>query len=258
MIALRLLGPLDLRGSDGRVLRTALGKPKRLALLAYLASARPAGFQSRDTLLGLLWPEFDQERARAALRQAVYVLRRALGDGVLVGCGDSVIGVDAGNLWCDATAFDEAIAATDHAKALDIYRGELLEGFHISGAPEFERWVARERARLAASAAAAAWALADADEADGDLRRALHWTRRLLAICPNDESALRRVVSLLHRVGDRAGAINVYQEFTRRLEEDYGLQPSAETRALISVVHTAAPVAIPRPPAGRPSSASQA
>ena len=240
MIALRLLGPVDLRGPDARVIRAVLAQPKRLALLAYLSAARPSGFHSRDTLLALLWPELDQEHARAALRQTVYVLRRELGDDVFVGCGDSVLGVEPAKLWCDANAFDQAIAAGELAKALDLYRGELLEGFHVSATPEFERWVDRARVPLAASAAAAAWKLADAEEGNGNARQALHWTGRLLAMCPDDERALCRTVNLLHRVGDRAAAIRVYEEFTRRLEADYGLEPSAHTRALIAAVRAGA------------------
>jgi DNA-binding SARP family transcriptional activator len=233
---LRLLGPVDLRTPDGVVLREVLGQSKRLALLAYLAAARPTGFHSRDTLLGLLWPEFDQGHARAALRQAVYVLRRALGGDVLIGCGDSVLGVDERKLWCDVNAFHQAIDSGELGTALSLYRGELLEGFHVPDSPGFERWVDRMRASLAASAATAAWKLADAEEAKGDYGRALHWMLLILAVRPDDEPALCRAVSFLDKVGDRAAAIRLYDEFSRRIREDYGLEPSIQTRRLIATV----------------------
>ena len=213
-----------------------MAQPKRLALLAYLAAARPAGFHSRDTLLALLWPDLNQEHARAALRQTVYMLRRELGADMVIGCGDSVLGVDPSTLWCDVNAFEQRIAAGDDTKALDLYRGELLEGFHVSGAVEFERWFDRERAWLARDAAAAAWRVADTEEKRGDQTRALNWARRLLALCPDDERALRHMVSLLSQAGDRGGAIRVYQEFTRHLDADYGLSPSPQTRALMASV----------------------
>lgn len=239
---LRLLGPVDLRTPDGHVLRDVLGQSKRLALLAYLAAARPIGFHSRDTLLALLWPDVDHDHARGALRQAVYVLRRALGTDVLVGCGDSVLGVDPDKLWCDVTAFEQAIASGDDTKALDLYRGELLEGFHVSRAPEFERWVDRERARRATDAAAATWRLADSEEKRGETARALHWTRRLLTLCPDDECALRHMVRLLHRTGDRAAALRAYNDFIRRFKADYGLEPSDQTRTLIASVRAEDPL----------------
>jgi serine/threonine-protein kinase len=67
MIEFRLLGSLDLTGPEG-TLRSVLAQPKRVALLAYLAVATPNGFHCRDKLLGLFWPESDQERGRGALR----------------------------------------------------------------------------------------------------------------------------------------------------------------------------------------------
>src|SRR5919205_360129 len=78
MIELRLFGAASLDSSDpGREreeLQALLTQPKRLALLAYLAVATPRGFHRRDRLLGLFWPELDEERARAAARPRGWVL----------------------------------------------------------------------------------------------------------------------------------------------------------------------------------------
>ncbi len=84
MIEFRTLGGLDLRDSHGRELRATLSAPKQAALLTYLAIATPGGFHRRDTLLALLWPELDHEHARRSLRQALYVIRRAVTNGALV------------------------------------------------------------------------------------------------------------------------------------------------------------------------------
>ena len=78
MIAFRTLGSLDLVDAGGQTLGAVLSGPKRAALLAYLAIARPRGFHRRDVLVALLWPELDQERARAALRHTLHHLRRSL------------------------------------------------------------------------------------------------------------------------------------------------------------------------------------
>ena len=88
MIELRLLGRLSLTSADGRDVRALLGQPRRLALLAYLAAATPPGFHRRDSLLALFWPELDQEHARAALRQALHVVRDALGADAVASQGD--------------------------------------------------------------------------------------------------------------------------------------------------------------------------
>src|ERR671927_225158 len=92
VVDFRVLGAVSLRGAGGRELRSVLAQPKRVALLAYLAAAHRR-FHRRDSLVALFWPELDQEHARAALRQALYSLRRPLGDGALESRGDDEIGL---------------------------------------------------------------------------------------------------------------------------------------------------------------------
>src|SRR2546425_4187486 len=168
VIELRLLGGLDLRRSDGRELDSILTQPKRVALLAFLAAATPYRLHRRDTLLGLFWPELDQEHARAALRQALHGLRQGLGADVLTSRGDEEVGVHDQRLWCDVRAFHHAFEASDWGHALELYRGSLLEGFFLSDSPEFERWLEVERARLRNRACQAAWTLAQQSKAEGD------------------------------------------------------------------------------------------
>ncbi|MGH7526162.1 MAG: hypothetical protein ACREMX_05615, partial [Gemmatimonadales bacterium] len=74
MIELHTFGRVELKSSNGHEIRAVLAQPKRAALLTYLAAAQPRGFQRRDALLALFWPELDQDRARAALRKAVHHL----------------------------------------------------------------------------------------------------------------------------------------------------------------------------------------
>lgn len=239
MIELRTLGVLDLRGADGYELRPILQQPKRLALLAYLAASHPRRFHRRDTLLGMFWPELDVEHARAALRRSLYVLRRTLGEGVIVGRGDEEVGLSSTELHCDAVAFAQALADGCPADALALYNGPLLPGFYISGAPEFERWLDEARARLHDRAAAAAWSLAEQADRDDDRIGAAEWARRAAALAPYDEAAHRRLLAALDRAGDRATALRAHDEFARRLRSDYELEPSPETRALAASLRAA-------------------
>src|SRR5947208_192334 len=149
VVEFRILGALNLLGAGGRELSSVLAQPKRIALLAYLAAATPRRLHRRDSLLALFWPELDQEHARAALRQALHGLRHALGDGVLVTRGDEDIGLDAERIRCDVVEFERAAVVGRLADALDLYRGDLLEGFFIRGAPEFEAEPAPETRALA-------------------------------------------------------------------------------------------------------------
>ena len=257
MIELRLLGTLHLTDAEGREVKSLLTRSRRFALLAYLAAALPRGFHRRDTLLALFWPDLDQEHARGALRQALHVLRGALGPDVMVTRGDEEIGLDFEAVHCDVAEFDRAVAAGRPEEALDLYRGALLEGFFISGAPDFERWQDQERARLQEAACRGAQALGDDAVARGDLAGAATWRRRNVQLAPHDEQPLRRLMTLLDRVGDRAGAVAAYDEFAKRLGADLETEPAAETKALLKAVHArdhAAPVVLSPPGAdARPS-----
>jgi DNA-binding SARP family transcriptional activator len=239
MIHFHTLGVLDLRDHQGHELRSVLQQPKRLGVLAYLVIASPRRFHRRDSLLALFWPDLDQDHARAALRRALYFLRAELGAEVIAGRGDDEIGVTEDTLWCDAPALDRALEEGAPERALALYRGPLLDGLYVSGAsPEYQEWLDRERGRLRSRAATAAKTLAARAESEGRLEDAAGWARRMLELAPDDEAALRGLVSLLDQSGDRAGAVQAYEEFARRLAQEYELEPSSETRAAVDAIRS--------------------
>jgi serine/threonine-protein kinase len=235
MLRLRTFGTLDLRRTGGDELRAVVAQPKRLALLAYLAIASPRGFHQRDKLLALFWPDLETDRARAALNRAIYFLRRELGDDVIISRGDE-LGLDADRLWCDATSFDQALQAGRARKALELYTGDLLPGFFVSNALGFEQWLEHERPRLRERASDAAWSLADEAERDGNIALAAHWARRGVELAPFQEIGVQRLLVLLDRAGDRAGATEAYNRFAEDLARELELAPSPETRALIDTI----------------------
>ncbi|UCG88101.1 MAG: PD40 domain-containing protein [Gemmatimonadota bacterium] len=232
MIEFRLLGSVDLKGPEG-TLRSVLAQPKRVALLAYLAVASPRGFHRRDKLLGLFWPESDQEHGRAALRKALYFLRQSLGEEVIVSRGDEEVGLAEDVLSCDAPAFEQALDVGDLEAALELYRGDLLEGFFISEAPEFERWLDKERQRLRERYVGALESLAEKAEAAGDHRSAVTCWKRLRALDLYNSRYVLRLMEALAAAGDRGNALQLAQEHERRLREDLEIEPVDEIRALI-------------------------
>jgi DNA-binding SARP family transcriptional activator/TolB-like protein len=233
MIELRTLGALELISADSRAVGSVLAQPRRAALLCYLALALPRGFHRRDTLFALFWPEYDAEQARHALRQSVYFLRRALGPNSIVSQGEE-LALAPDQVCCDVWEFERAVEQGRAADALALYRGELLAGFHISAAPDFERWLDEERSRLRQLVGEAGWWLAAARERDGDAAGAAEAARGAAARTPTDEAALRRLLLLLERLGDRSGAVRAYEAFVWKLEREYQLQPSAETQAMVT------------------------
>lgn len=240
MVELRILGPPRLVGSDGQTVETVVRQPKRTALLGYLAAALPRGFHRRDKLVALFWPELDEAHARNALSQALHVLRAALGEAAILARGESEVSLDTDLVRCDVAAFEGALASGRPAEAMALYRGDLLDGVFVSGAPEFERWLDRERDRVRRQAADAASQLIDAEERAGHLGRAVRWARRAAEVSPYEEAALRRLIDLLDRAGERAGAIHEYRDFERRLKADLDVDPSAETLALVEKVRARA------------------
>ena len=233
---LDLLGNIDLVNDEGGRVLSVIAQPRRIALLAYLVARADEPFKRRDRIVSVFWPDLDEEKGRHALRQALYVLRGSLGSEAVTSRGDDEISVPASVLWCDARAFEAALAENRPDIAMELYRGPLLPGFYLTDVIEFEHWLDSERLRMERLATEAAWELATAREGEGDTPAALHWGRRAGDLAPFDESLLRRLIELYLRVGDRGGALNAYENFTRRLRDELEAEPSEQTLALVERV----------------------
>ena len=123
----------------------------------------------------------------------------------------------------------------------------------MTDAPEFERWLEHERAWLRDRAAEQAWLLADRALASTRPIDAARWARRAVEYAPDDESAFRDLISVLYRVGDRAGALRAYEDFASRLQREFGTRPSAATRRLVDDVRLSKDIFNPRQRGGRRS-----
>jgi DNA-binding SARP family transcriptional activator/TolB-like protein len=230
VIRVELLGPIRLVDSWGRELVTLSRQPKRLAVLAYLALHE--GFVRRDKLLSLGWPEATDVHARRSLSQTLHVLRKELGRDVILTRGAEEIGVARGALQVDATEFIVAVGNGRYAEALELYRGDFLDGLHISDALGLEQWIGDARQRLQREALEAVSAIAVRFEDVGDFKSAEAAARRGLEIEPSDESSARCLISILAKSGAQAAALKAFEEFRSRLASEYELPPSPETLKL--------------------------
>jgi len=232
MLQLRTFGSIDLRSTTGQRLRPVLAQPKRLALLAYLVLARPRGPQRRDQIVALFWPEQDSEHARNALSQAIFFLRRVLGGDTIASRNGDAIELSIDALWCDAIAFEQAIDAGDHARAVELFKGELLAGLHIpDAANELDQWLDGERARYAQAYADALESLAAASEAAGDYRGAVLRWRQLVARDPYSSRATLRLMQALAASGDRIAAVRCAREH-QTLVAELGVRADSQIAAL--------------------------
>lgn len=243
MLTIRLFGPPSITLDDEPV---ALTRRKSRALLFYLA-AQPAPV-GRDRLIDLLWPDLDRPSAQQTLRTTLHGLRKALGPALLA---DDALGLAPG-ADVDARRLERALAAPARepaplAVALDLYRGEFLQGFALPDAPAFEEWSAAQRARFQQLSAGALEALAGLYERRRDFRAALAALERALAADPLQEGLQRAAMRLLYRSGDRVGAIRRYEHLRDLLDEELGVPPMPETRALYDAIVTERLAAEERP-----------
>ena len=105
---------------------------------------------------------------------------------------DEDLALDPSVVSCDARRFESLLAKGDLRAALEVYRGDFLDGFFVPGvSQEFEEWVAATRHRLRGRASTAAWTMAADDERNGHASSALHWARRATQLDRDSETGVR-------------------------------------------------------------------
>jgi DNA-binding SARP family transcriptional activator/tetratricopeptide (TPR) repeat protein len=242
---------------------------KNRALLYYLAAQREGvqGGLTRERLLAFFWPDLERPAAQQVLRTMLHDLRSRLGADCLQTVGDRLalapaVQVDARQL--EAALADPAPGIPTLAAALQLYRGDFLEGFNLNDTPAFDEWLLAEREAYRAQAMRGWGRLAQLHEAGGDLPAARAALTRALAVDPLREDIQRESLRLRCLSGDRAGAIRQYEALRKGLDEELGVPPMPETRALYDAIVTdhlaAAPVSAPEivlrsPAAARPQRA---
>jgi TolB-like protein len=252
MLQLRVFGGVVVEGGAGR-LGGAAAHRKSLALLALL-SGRGRGV-SRDKILAYLWPDADIGRASHRLTQLLYALRRDLeADKLFLGSSDLRLNPDL--ISIDALEFAGARLAGDLERAVALYTGPFLDGFFLSDAPEFERWMENERAGYARECAEALEALAAKAAATGDQRQAATWWQRLAGQDPLSSRVTVHLMSALAAGGSRADAIEqarAYQELIRR---ELDAEPNPAVLALAEQLRRSPPNPAFGAEAGQPSGVS--
>ncbi|NTU61975.1 MAG: AAA family ATPase [Chloroflexi bacterium] len=223
---------------------------KAIALLAYLALARQP--HSRDALAALLWPEYDQSHAYAALRRTLSALNKALG-GYGLAIERETIGLDdQADIWIDAEQFQNRLAecrAHDHAEnevcarcvapltqAVDLCREDFLAGFSLRDSAAFDDWSFFQTEQLRRELVGALDRLVQQLTAQHDYAAALAHARRWIAIDPLHEPAHRELMKLYALTGQRAAALRQYQECARVLKQELDVEPLAETTQLVEAI----------------------
>lgn len=239
MLQLHTFGGCYLAEAGAR-LDSLTAQRKALALLAILAVAGKRGV-SRDSVLALLWPESDEERARTSLKQLVHSVRQQLrAPDVLLSSTEIRLNPD--RITSDVEAFRHALGRDDYEAAVALHAGPFLDGFYMKGADDFERWAATERGALAHDFARALEALGEQTLARGDALAATTWWRRLVATEPLSARATTGLMRALAAAGDRASALHHASAFQQLATEELG---SADDSVAELVARLKADAALP-------------
>ena len=230
MIRVRSLGPIEVEG-DGSPAPPELLWRKNLGLLLYLARS-PRGTRSREHLIGLLWAEKPEAPARHSLNEAIRTLRSALGDD-RVDTSAGQVRLEGGTVRLDVDELERLAAAGDWAGAAALAGGEFCEGFGIAGASAFEDWLTAERTHWRGRLMEVLLRRAEGLERRGFATSAAQAAERALNLEPTSEVALRARMRSLALAGDRSTALACFERFRRDLGERLGLEPDAETLALV-------------------------
>jgi DNA-binding SARP family transcriptional activator len=225
-IRIQTLGGLKVL-HGGRDLARLSRQPTRAALLVYLAVERDV---TRDVVLGTLWSALAPDRARHALNQALYLLRKQLGDEWLAVDGDRLRVTEA--LTVDALEFEERVRAGRFEEALPLYVGAFLDGWYLRDTPEFEHWTDRVRLRLSRLHGDARRARLSELRGEGRTAEALELARDWVRCDPLQDEAHDALIELLARSGRRGEALEHYEAYEKDLARQ-DLAPLDETRDLV-------------------------
>ena len=242
------LGRLTLVGGGGEEDASLSRRRFKLAVLAVLAlSRRPI---PRDTLLGLFWAETDEAKARHSLSNALSSLRRALGERAIT-TRDADVALDPDTpLDVDAIEFSDALERRDPGRAVELYGGPFLEGFHVDESPAFEQWVSRERRRLEAMF------LKACSEHCATLARSRRWQEceavasRWLDTEPLSADAAIYFLNAIKSPGTRpalAKALDEFEALRARLNKEFELAPHPSVMELSGRIREQLAAAPPEP-----------
>lgn len=240
---------------DGRVVALP---PSSASLFAYLMLRRGQPVE-RSRLVDLVG-DTGEGAARRRLNTAVWRLRRALEpdgvprESVLVSVGQGVAVAPTCDMWVDAVEFEACCAgvpAFGHwsesdaerlARAVDLYRGDFLDGVYTD-------WALAERGRLADLHLTALIRLAEWHRHRGDLEQALRHARSAVAEEPLREDLHRLVIQLYADAALPQMAQRQFERCRAVLASELGIEPLPETVACAAVAGRAPTMRVSRPTA---------
>jgi predicted ATPase len=243
-LSLYLLGPPKLELNNAPV---AADRRKSLALLAYLALHREK--HTREFLSGMLWPEYEQEKAFTNLRHALWETQQAIGEGWVAASRETISLIPDSSqssekgIWVDVNRFIELIATSRTKKEISLripllaesaalYRNHFLTGFNLKDAPSFNDWGRGKSEELRNLLTLALTMLSNDLTLLGQFESAIPYAQRLLLLDPLNEEAHRQLMKIHLQAGQVNAALKQYMACEKILRKELGVDPQLETRDL--------------------------
>ncbi|NOH10538.1 MAG: HTH domain-containing protein [Chloroflexi bacterium] len=204
------------------------------SLLAYLLlNPRPI---QRESLIATLFPEETGKKGRSRLSDRLWKLREALPDLPLQSSSE-VIHLPKDERWLDVEFLVEAGQdgnVDQMPVAAELYRDELLPAI-------YEDWIVTDRENVRLAYIGLLGKLSEQLIRKQDFVSAEPILRRIAQAEPLDEKAVRNLMGVYRRLGQRGAALNIYEQFSHTLAEEMQLEPEAATVALADSIRAAVP-----------------
>jgi WD40 repeat protein/class 3 adenylate cyclase len=229
MLQIQLLGQFEVRADGKRI--TIASRPAQSLFSFLILTAGTA--HRREKLAGMFWPDTSDENARKNLRQELWRIRKAISsvpqpvemDYLLADEFTLGFNRDA-EYWLDVAQLERPdLDLPALLSNLSAYQGELLPGF-------YEEWISLERERIQAVFEARMGQLLEQLIVAERWIALQEWSERWLSFGNTPESAYRALMLASGVRGDIAKVATIYQRCADELLEHFGIEPSAETRAL--------------------------
>lgn len=253
-LSLTLFGPLQITLNGEPIVGLASDKIRGLLVFLAVEAGRP---HRRNALGEMFWPDRPRGVARNNLKQAVSILRKALGDReaeavYLLTTRDEIQFNSESTHWIDVDELDNILESCfnhDHKngvscvsceeslkQACEMYRGQFLAEFSLSDSQAFEEWSLVNREVFQRRMANGFRELISLILARGEFEDACQFARRLVNLEPWNEENHRTLIRLLAQSGKRSTALKQYQVCQRILADEFGVETAAATKELYEAI----------------------
>lgn len=208
---------------DGQTVVFSLKKAE--ALFYYLVLKQKV---HKDEIIGLLWDDMSQQKARKNLRNALYKVRKLFEDDLIINSKGDVIELTIyNNFKSDSLKLSDNID-----NIIEVYKGEFLKSFYVKNAPEYNEWVNRKRRYYKDIYLSSLFTHTKNLYDDGKYKEASVYAMKYIEEDVFDERVYRLLMKIYIDNGMPNKAIELYKRLESRLNTEIGVCPDEDTKLL--------------------------